>query len=327
MVRRNAMRTSLLLLPVLSFASVASAQDNAATQAIEAAQQASMQAMQANQQAMADIERANQQANEQMMREMQANPSVDIPENNGPVVALTATPKISVKSGKYPGPITIKLSDKTRGAIMYYRTDGWTPTAGSQRYVGPFTISQSATLQVIAVAPYCFRSLVANATYTLPAPPAPQENAETSSSALDQPHENVVPVHFVFAQEITSAKAEIGDKVPLTLAEDLVFNGTKLARKGAPASVSIIQVDKTGPGGAPGELHFRIDPLETESGLLKLHGAASLEGQAEPPNAQAMIPVVGAFFIFHHGKDAVIKSGTPFTAYLDSSSLVASSTP
>jgi hypothetical protein len=26
-----------------------------------------------------------------------------------------------VKSGKYPGPITIKLSDKTRGAVMYYR--------------------------------------------------------------------------------------------------------------------------------------------------------------------------------------------------------------
>jgi hypothetical protein len=245
-----------------------------------------------------------------------------------PTVAITATPKISVKSGKYPGPITVKLSDKSRGAIMYYRTDGWTPTTHSKRYAGPFTISQSATLQVIAVAPYSFRSLVATASYSLPAPPATPADTPRTSSALDQPPpQNVVPVHFVFAQEVTSAKAEIGDKIPLTLADDLVFNGATLARKGASATVSIMQVDKTGMGGAPGELHFRIDPMQTAAGLLKLHGAASLEGQAQPPNAAVLIPIVGDFQIFHHGKDAVIKVGTPFTAYLDQSSLVASNTP
>jgi len=65
-----------------------------------------------------------------------------------------------------------------------------------KRYMGPFTISQSTTLQVIAVAPYSFRSLVATATYTLPPPPAPPANTQMSS-ALDQPQENVVPVHFV----------------------------------------------------------------------------------------------------------------------------------
>jgi hypothetical protein len=48
---------------------------------------------------------------------------------------------------------------------------------------------------------------------------------------------------------------------------------------------------------------------------------------AEPRNAQVLIPVVGAFFVFHHGKDAVVKTGTPFTAYLDSTSLAASDTP
>jgi hypothetical protein len=304
------MRTSLLLLIVLSFASFASAQDDPATQAMQ-------QTIQANQRAMNDAMRANQEANEQAMREMQA--SADTAQNNGPAVALTATPKISIKSGKYPGPITIKLSDKTRGAIMYYRTDGWTPTTRSKRYLGPFTISQSATLQVIAIAPYSYRSLVATAAYTLPATPAASANTQSSSA-----HDNVIPVHFVFAQDVTSAKAQIGDKVPLTLAIDIVFNGTTLARKGAAASVSIVQVDKNGPGGAPGELHFRIDPMQTATALMKLHGAASLEGQAEPPNAQALIPVVGMFFVFHHGKDAIIKPGTPFTAYLDASSLVAS---
>jgi len=114
-------------------------------------------------------------------------------------------------------------------------------------------------------------------------------------------------------------------KIPLTLCDDLVFNGTTLARKGAAASVSIIQVDRTGAGGAPGELHFRIDPMPTDTGLLKLHGAASLEGQAEPPNAAMLVLVVGIFTVFHHGQDATIKRGAPFTAYMDSSSLVSSS--
>jgi len=84
-------------------------------------------------------------------------------------------------------------------------------------------------------------------------------------------------------------------------------------------------VDRTGTGGAPGELHFRIDPMPTDTGLLKLHGAASLEGQAEPPNAAMLVPVVGIFTVFHHGQDATIKPGAPFTAYMDSSSLVSSS--
>jgi hypothetical protein len=315
------MRTSLLLLIVISFAAFASAQDDPAAQAMQAAQQATMQAMQASQQAAESAMRATQEANEQAMREMQA--SSDAAQNTGPVVALTATPKISIKSGKYPGSITIRLSDKTRGAIMYYRTDGWTPTTRSRRYLGPITISQSAILQVIAVAPYCVRSLVATANYTLPAIPAASADAQ-SSSPQEQPRSNVVPVHFVFAQEVTSAKAEIGDKVPLTLADDIVFSGTTLASKGAAASVSIIQVDKTGLGGAPGELHFRIDPMQAGTALIKLHGAASLEGQAKPPNAQVLIPIVGTFFVLHHGEDAVIKPGTPFTAYLDATSIAAS---
>jgi Chitobiase/beta-hexosaminidase C-terminal domain len=192
-LQEKPMRSSLLLLAVLFSATFAFAQDHPGTQAT-----------QANQQASEEMQRVNQEANAQMMREMQS--SSDAAQEAAPAVAITATPKISVKSGNYPGRVTVKLSDKSRGAVIYYRTDGWTPTS-SKRYMGPFTISQSTTLQVIAVAPYSFRSLVATATYTLPPPPAPPANTQMSS-ALDQPHENVVPVHFVFAQEVSSAKAE-----------------------------------------------------------------------------------------------------------------------
>jgi Chitobiase/beta-hexosaminidase C-terminal domain len=159
-------------------AAFSSAQDDPGMQAMQAAQQA---AIQANQQAMENTQRANQEANDQMIREMPAW-SADASQNNGSVIGPTAKPKISVKSGKYHGPITVKLSDSSRGAVMYYRSDGWTPTNRSTRYTGPITINSSATLQVIAVAPYCLRSLVATATYTLPAPRAPLANPQSSSA-------------------------------------------------------------------------------------------------------------------------------------------------
>jgi hypothetical protein len=104
--------------------------------------------------------------------------------------------------------------------------------------------------------------------------------------------------------------------VLLTLAEDLSVNGVLIAHKGDSATVTITQVEKTAAGGAPGELDFQIDPLHTSVGLLNLRGAATLEGQASLPNATALIPVVGPFTLFRHGKDADIKTGTPFTAYL-----------
>jgi len=153
------MRTLLLLFSVLLFASITRAQDDAAAQAAQAAQQA---AMQASQQAMQDAMRANQAASDQMTQQMMNNLN-DASQNAGPVIGLTAKPKISVKPGTQKNPITIKLSDSTRGAIMYYTTNGWTPTAASHRYVGPITIDSTTNLQVVAIAPYHLRSQFASA--------------------------------------------------------------------------------------------------------------------------------------------------------------------
>jgi Chitobiase/beta-hexosaminidase C-terminal domain len=298
-------RTALPLLSVLLFATFTEAQDDGAAQAAQAAQQASMQAMQ-----------ATQQANDQMTQQM-----MNASTTAGPVVGFTAKPKISVKPGTQKSPITVKLSDSTRGAIMYYTTDGWTPTAASHRYMGPITIDATSNLQVVAIAPYYLRSSVASALYTFPSS-AP--SAEQIAPAEQPANPACVPVHLVFAQDVTSKTAEIGDKVLLTLADDLTVNGAVIAHKGDSATVTVTQVEKTGAGGAPGEIEFQVDPLHTSLGLVTLRGAATFEGQASPPNAAVFIPVLGPLALFHHGKDADIKSGTPFTAYLVPPPLTAS---
>jgi len=311
------MRIALSLLSFLLFSSFAHAQDDAAAQA---AQQASIQAVQASQQAMQDAMRASQEASDQMTQQVMQNLN-DASQNTTPVIGLTAKPKISVKPGTQKNPITVKLSDSTRGAIMFYTTNGWTPTAASHRYVGPITIDSTTNLQVVAIAPYHIRSLVVSAVYTFPNSPASAEQA----SAADPSNPNCIPVHLVFAQDVTSKSAEIGDRVLLTLADDLTLNGAVIAHKGDSATVTVTQVEKTGAGGAPGEIDFQADPLHTSLGLLNLRGAATLEGQTNLPNATALIPVVGPFTLFRHGKDADIKTGTPFTAYLVAPTLDAAS--
>jgi hypothetical protein len=240
------MRTALLLFSSLFFANFAHAQNEAAAQTAQAAQQA---ATEANQRAMQDATRASQEANDKMMQQMKD--INDASQSAGPVIGLTAKPKISLRPGPQKAPIIVNLSDSTRGAILYYTTNGWTPTAASQRYIGPITIDSTTHLQVVAIAPYHIRSLVVSAVYTFSDSPASAEQA--LAAAPSDP--NCIPVHLVFAQDVTSKTAEIGDKVLLTLADDLTLNGAVIAHKGEAATVTVTQVEKTGAGGDPGLRH------------------------------------------------------------------------
>lgn len=86
--------------------------------------------------------------------------------------ANASLPTFSVAGGNYTSAQSVSISDATAGAIVYYTTDGTSPTAGSTQYTGPITVSSSETIEAIALAPGYTASAVASATYTinLPAP-------------------------------------------------------------------------------------------------------------------------------------------------------------
>ncbi|MGA2457767.1 MAG: chitobiase/beta-hexosaminidase C-terminal domain-containing protein [Terriglobales bacterium] len=323
------MRTYLTLLTLALVAAFALAQDPGMQAAQQAAQQATQMATQAAQQANDQMMQAAQQANQQAMQNaQQAAQSTSACYRCG-----AATPKFSVKPGNYSAPVTVKLKDSTRGAVIYYTTDGWTPTAASTRYMGPITIDSTTTLQAIAISPYGGRSRVATAFYTLNGvpPTVPVAHAVVASpgptAAASEPAKVLLArgtaVPFVIASDVSSKTADVGDKISLTLAEDLKAGDVVVVKKGTPAVATVTEVDKTGMGGAPGEVFFQVDSLQAGSVLIKLRGEAAKEGQDKVVKAAGLmfIPVVPAG-LFVHGKDAEIKQGASFTAFVDADTLL-----
>jgi len=81
-----------------------------------------------------------------------------------------AAPVFNPAPGAYTSTQTISISDSTPGEVVYYTTNGTTPTTGSTLYSGPVSVSASETIQAIAIASDCSSSAVTTAAYTITPP-------------------------------------------------------------------------------------------------------------------------------------------------------------
>ena len=78
----------------------------------------------------------------------------------------TATPIVSIAPGTYSTAQMVSISDGTPGAVIYFSTDGSTPTTSSPVYHSAITVTNTTTINALAVAPGYRNSAVATATYT-----------------------------------------------------------------------------------------------------------------------------------------------------------------
>lgn len=81
----------------------------------------------------------------------------------------TQAPVFTPPGGTYTGTQMVALVSATSGALIYYTTDGSTPSASSTEYTTPLTISSAETINAIAVAGGS-TSTVASASYIITAP-------------------------------------------------------------------------------------------------------------------------------------------------------------
>ena len=83
-----------------------------------------------------------------------------------PKLEQAATPAITPKSGRFTDSQVVTITCTTKGATIYYTTDGKTPTAKSTKYSKPFTLTDTATVKAIAIKDGMGDSKVASATFT-----------------------------------------------------------------------------------------------------------------------------------------------------------------
>ncbi len=132
----------------------------------------------------------------------------------------TATPTYSVAGGVYASPQTLTISDSTPDAVIYYTTNGSTPTISSTPYSGPVTVSSTETLRAIATASGYSTSAVASAAYTINLPAA-------------TPAFNIAPGTYPTVQTVS-----IGDTTPGTVIH-YTTNGSTPTTSSTPYSGAI----------------------------------------------------------------------------------------
>jgi hypothetical protein len=81
--------------------------------------------------------------------------------------SVTQTPTFSPGTGTYASTQSVTIADTTPGAVIYYTTNGATPTTASAVYSSAITVSANTTLEALAVAPGYAQSAVASAAYVV----------------------------------------------------------------------------------------------------------------------------------------------------------------
>jgi hypothetical protein len=102
--------------------------------------------------------------------------------------SVAAAPTFSPSPGTYSAAQSVTISDSTQQAVIYYTTNGATPTTSSAQYTKgtPLQVSATETLKAIAIAAGYTSSAVTGGTYTISAattPPTVKISGTPSTSA------------------------------------------------------------------------------------------------------------------------------------------------
>lgn len=157
-------------------------------------------------------------------------------------------PQLKQEAGTEPGTVVLHMEDRSRGASIFYTVDGWTPTAASERYMGPVTLRRSVTVRAIALAAGGVRSYVS----VLPIDVSSKTpvNLESHPVRIAQLSSGT-KIPLVFSASVSSRGQKVGNRLPVSLEDDLFVGGKLAAQKGAIVEAVVTQVDNSHVQGLP----------------------------------------------------------------------------
>ena len=161
---------------------------------------------------------------------------------------------------------------------------------------------------------------------------APTSEVQVPSTAYTNSSmklEDATPIALRTKQNLSSATAKVGDRVPFRVVEDVKVADLIAIRRGADAWGVVTSVQPRRRKGHPGNLDIAIQSVQLLAGEnAPLRAEQHSKGQSRDVGTIADIPRaaietfgVGIPIIFfsmlEKGKDAVLPAGTKFTAYLN----------
>jgi len=124
-------------------------------------------------------------------------------------------------------------------------------------------------------------------------------------------------VKLKFAQEISSKTATEGDPVNFIVDEDIKVGNVVVIKAGTKAVGTVTNAKRAGMVGKGGELNVRLDHLKEGDTKVRLRGTKGKEGDSKAGTAVALTVLFGPVGLIKHGKEIVVKEGTPLAAFID----------
>jgi hypothetical protein len=160
---------------------------------------------------------------------------------------MAATPTFSPAGGTYPSAQMVSINTTTPSAIIYYTTNGATPTTSSAVYSSPITASSTETIKAIAAASGYSISAVGSATYTTPSASSyPVTDAFSGSGALSANWTNTTASGYVsLAQASGTVVPSVSAKQGLAIYTSVPFTNDQYSQVKFLKTTS--NTDSTGP--------------------------------------------------------------------------------
>lgn len=161
-----------------------------------------------------------------------------------------------------------------------------------------------------------------------PSVPAQTAAPATSRASTDQQPqraehvlEDGTPVKLALLKEISSAHAELGQKIQFEVLNDLAVDGFTVLRRGALVTGIVTEVEKKKRLGRAGVLNFTISEVNLADGSkVPVRAYNNTNGDSHTVGVTALalnMPLAAApFFLLMHGENSTIPKGTEITVFI-----------